>query len=259
MAKKEVATTNTNTALADTRPDYMKDTERGSENVGRDDLTIPRIGLIQDLSPQHKKNKPEYIEGAEPGLLFNTVTNKLYGSSLLFVPVTYIKEYIIWKDQAAGGGFCGAFASLKEAEEEFDKQGYGGETVKVNGVEKPAYEIVDTAQHYGMIINEDGSVEEVVSSMSKSMMKVSRKLNSMVKLAGGDRFSRAYRIDAVEDQNSAGQDYWNINVTQLGFVSENVYKQGEKMYESISSGTRAVNYGDNAATSEAKEEAEREY
>ena len=48
-----------------------------------DDITIPRVDVLQALSPQRKKTNAEYIEGAEEGMLFNTVTKQLYGSNFL--------------------------------------------------------------------------------------------------------------------------------------------------------------------------------
>lgn len=216
-------------ALSDARPDFMKANDRGNEDVSIDDLTIPRIDVIQDLSPQIKESKPEYIEGAKVGMLFNTVTNKLYPGGIIFVPVFFRKEWVVWKDIKAGGGFKGAFDSELEAEK-FRRTLDDGSKC----------ETVDTAQHYGIVINPDKTLEEVVISMSKSKMKVSRKLNSMVKLAGGDRFSRAYKIDSVEDQNSAGQDYRNLSFKQLGFVDEVTYHCAEKMYESVSAGLKNV-------------------
>lgn len=212
------------------QPDYMKDSGRGQENVGMEDMTIPRIDVIQDLSPQHKKNKPEYIEGAEPGMLFNSVTGRLYGENLFFVPVYFRKEWVIWKSQDSGGGFMGAFPSKEAAEAEFAEKGYGDE-----------YEIVDTAQHFGCIIDtETEKYEDVVLSMSKSKMKVNRKFNTMVNMAGGDRFSRVYEVKAVPDVNKANQEYYNLSIRQLGFTPKEVYEHCESLYEMISSGERDV-------------------
>jgi len=61
MAKKDVAVA-AQTGLAE-RPAWMGDSIRGSEEVTIQDVTIPRLSIIQDLSPQRKKNNAEYIEG----------------------------------------------------------------------------------------------------------------------------------------------------------------------------------------------------
>lgn len=242
MAKaksKEVANVK-NQFLAE-MPDYMDaDSYRGQENVGIDDLTIPRLGLIQDLSPQRKKTDPQYIEGAEEGMLFNSVTNQLYGDKVTFVPCYMRKEWVIWKKQAAGGGFEGAFPTEAEAMAEFKERGYDTETFSQDGNKVCAHEIIDMAQHFGIIIHDDGTTEEIVLSMSKSKMKVHRQFNTLVKLAGGDRFSRAYEIGVVADKNNADQDFYNFSVSVLGFVPEHIYRKAEKLYESVSSGVKDV-------------------
>jgi len=230
MAKKEVSKkVETGVAITDERPDWMeRKSDRGNEDVGMNDVTIPRLDILQDLSPQIKKNKPEYIESAEAGMLFNTVTKDLYGNSVMFVPVYFRKEWVIWKDIKAGGGFRGshetkalaleALAELEDAEQ---------------------CELVDTGQHFGLIVHGD-RIEEAVISMSKSKMKPSRQLNSMVKIRGGDRFSSVYEIKAVEDQNAAGQDYWNLAIRPLGYVSEELFKRAEKLYEAVKLGVKDV-------------------
>ena len=103
VVKKE----NSSVVVSDERPDWMEDSNRGSEGVTAEDLIIPRLDVFQDLSPQIKKNKPEYIEGAEAGLLFNTVTGQVYGREIMFVPVFYRKEWVIWRTRKAGGEIVG--------------------------------------------------------------------------------------------------------------------------------------------------------
>lgn len=250
-AKKEVATTEEE-MFPTVAPDYMnQDSTRGQEGVGVEDLTIPRLDVIQDLSPQHKENKPEYIEGAKVGMLFNSVTKQLYGDTVYFVPVFFRKEYVIWKSRNVGGGFMGAYPTEAAAKHELETQGLDISELDTKG--EPMYQITDTAQQFGMIIHEDGTTEDIVMSMSKSKMKTSRQLNTISKIAGGDRFSRVYKISAVEEQNSSNQDYWNLNVSQLGFTPEDVYHKAEEMYDSIASGARDVNR-DAEATSDDDEE-----
>lgn len=238
MAKKEVVKKEEGALISQERPDFMNnESNRGQEGVGIDDLTIPRLGLIQDLSPQRKKTDAAYIEGAEEGMLFNTVTNVLYGTSIMFVPVYYRKEWVIWKAQSEGGGYCGAYPTEHEAKVEWESQGYEGQ---VNKKGEPIYEVNDTGQQFGLVVHEDGTTEDIVISFSKSKRKIDRQLNTMVKMAGGDRFSRVYKISAVSDQNSAGQDFYNYGVSMMGFVNEETYRKGEKLYDAISSGQRDI-------------------
>lgn len=228
MAKKnEVAALD---SLPTERPDWMGDSGRGNDNVGVQDLAIPRIDIIQDLSPQHKESKPEYIEGAKPGMAFNTVTGKLYGKQVFVVPVFYRGEYVIWKDQDHGGGFRGAFPTIAEAEEELAKLD-----------DAALCEIVETKQQFVLVVHPESTVDEpvleqAVMSMSKSKLKPNRTWNTMIQTSGNDRFSRMYKLSAVEAKNANNQDYYNWRVDQLGFVTEAIYKAAEKFYEAVSSG-----------------------
>jgi hypothetical protein len=226
------------------RPDWMKqESTRGSEEVTNKDITLPRIQIIQDLSPQHKKNKDEYIEGAEVGDAFNTVSQQLYKESLLIVPVYFKVEYIIWKSQDSGGGFHGAFDTELAAKREIPA------AVKEGGGTEDMYEVVETNVHFVMILDEEKSTPEVpvvgqaVISMSKSQNKVSRNLNSIIRMAGGDRFSKIYRLRTVDDKNAVGQEYKNWGIKQYGWVSEALYALGEHNYNAVKSGERKVDYG----------------
>ena len=227
---KEIASTDLYSNEMPAHLQGKEGSQRGSEDVGIDDLTIPRISIIQDLSPQHKESKSEYIEGAKVGMAFNTATLKLLGSGFLIIPVLFRKEFVLWKDRKAGGGFGGAFDTPEQAKAEM-----------VNLEDANKYDIVDTGQHFCLIVNEaTGASEEAVVSMSKSQMKVSRQLNTMARIAGGDRFSRVYKLEVVADQNKNGDDYYNWKVTQLGYAPEDLYRKAEKMYEDVKAGQRDV-------------------
>jgi len=233
----------------DVRPDWMdEDSGRGNEGVTSNDMTIPRVSIIQDLSPHHKKNKPEYIEGAEAGMAFNTVTNELYGSDLMVVPVLFRKEWVIWKDIDSGGGFKGAYPTQVEA------------VSAMEDLEDAAQcEVVDTAQHFVLVVDPASTAEhviykEAVVSMSKSQMKPSRQWNSMIQASGGDRFSRLYRLDVVEDQNAAGQEYYNWKPKQLGYVNQTLYSAAEKLYNAVKSGAADVKRDAPATADHAKGE-----
>jgi hypothetical protein len=242
MAKKDVAVAS-QTGLAE-RPDWMGSSNRGSEEVTINDLTIPRLSIIQDLSPQRKKNASEYIEGAEEGMLFNTVTNQLYAEPVLFVPVYFRMEWIVWKHRDAGGGFVGAYATQDEAVAAVGAHPMAGQTTEKGD---PVLEVQDTAQHFGLLMDPNSPLEsihttEIVISMSRSQLKPSRQLNSMIRISGGDRWERYYRLSAVQVDGPRGE-YYNWKVEQLGFVTEQVYAQAEHLYESVKSGERDVERG----------------
>lgn len=220
-------------------PDFLKDqtTSRGSENVNAEDLVIPRLELVQDLSPCRKRTDPNYIEGIEEGMLYNNVTRQNYGMEALVIPVYFRKEWLIWKDRDAGGGFRGAFSSESLANEAMGALEDGNDC-----------EVVDTAQHFCLLIRpETGKVEEIVVSMNKSKMKVSRKWNSLIRMNGGDSFGRIYRMGTVTEKNSKNQDYYNLVISPAGFPSKELYDRALKLYEAIAAGKADVDRGTDVA------------
>lgn len=230
-SKKEVTTVQAagGIAVLDERPDWVQqDSARGSEEVTANDIILPRIDVLQALSPQIKKSDPKFIPGSEQGVIFNTVSGELYGPSVMFIPISFKREFIIWQDRKAGGGFRGAFQTEDEAEAELAT------------LENPdGHEIVETHVHFVLLLTEDGRTEEAVLSMARSKRKVSRKLNSLVQMIPGDRFSRVYRLSAVEVSGPKGE-YWSFDVASVGYASKEGYLRGQSVYEAIHRGERAI-------------------
>jgi hypothetical protein len=214
--------------LSTVRPDHVTNQARGNESVTTDDMSVPRISMIQDLSPQHKKGKPEYIDGAAVGMAFNTATNELYGSYLYAIPVYFKKEWVLWKDRKKGGGFGGSFKSKREAESALHHMEDGSD-----------YDVVDTGQHYCLVVNANDPLpapKQAVVSMSKSQMKVSRQWNTIIATTGEDRFARVYKLEVVDDQNKNGDDFQNWRVSSVGYTPKDMYEAAEHFYDSIASG-----------------------
>lgn len=239
--KKQVAVKEQNApAVQNEVPDWLKDKmgqTSGSENVNSDDLIIPRLELVQALSKCRQKRDAQYIEGAEEGMLYNNLTRELHGEEVLVVPVFFKKEYLVWRDQELGGGFAGSHETQALAEDERAQQ------------ENPdEWESVETHLHFCMLIREDGGTEEVVLSMAKSKIRKSKAWNSLIRINGGPRYSRVYKVAGVEAKNDKNQDYFNIDITNHGFVSEEVFHQAEETYKAISEGQRAADHTYDAAS-----------
>lgn len=226
VEKKTEIATQINGVVAE-RPAWLQEGRAGSEDVSANEMILPRVDVIQALSPQIKKNDPSYIPDAEQGMIFNTVTGQLYGSEVTFVPVLFRKEYTVWKLRKAGGGFCGAHKYEADAQ------------LAVEQMENPAdYEVVESHQHFCIILSDSGP-QEAVFSMTKSKLKVSRALNTLIQIAGVDRFAKAYKLSAVEDSGAKG-DYWTFKAHPVGYVSQDLYNKGKSLYEMIKAGAADV-------------------
>jgi hypothetical protein len=208
-------------------PEWLQKGNQGSEDVTVKDMVLPRVDVLQALSPQLKKNDGAFIPGAEQGQIFNTVTGTIYGPSVTFIPVMFRKEFVLWKLRSAGGGFIGAFKDQLE-----------GNTALAAMPNPKDFELVESHQHFCTILTDHGT-EEAVFSMTKSKLKTSRALNTLVQIAGVDRFAKAYRIDAIEESGDKG-DYWGFKVHPVGFVSKELYDKSHALYEMIKAGAADV-------------------
>lgn len=224
---KNTAVTKTETQL----PAFLRNTGpvRGAEEVGADDLVIPRLELVQSLSKCRKKSDPAYIEGIEEGELYNNVTRERYGSVVTLVPVYYKSTYLLWRDQDLGGGFAGSYSTIELAEKARQTQEAPDE-----------WEAVRTGEHYCLILREDGRMQEILVSMAKSKLKHSKKWNALIRMTEQDSFARQYHYAGVDDKNAKNQDFFNVKISAAGFVAEEVYHRAEKLYELIQSGAVTV-------------------
>ena len=101
MAKKDDA------KLFEHLQNFDKDLE-GFEGVNLDTMAIPFIKILQKLSPELDAKDDKYIEGAKEGMLFNTVSQRLYETPLRFVVGKF--EHLFIEYLPKRGGFVNAWA-----------------------------------------------------------------------------------------------------------------------------------------------------
>lgn len=85
------------------------------------------INVLQDLSPQCKSSKPEYISGAKGGMFLNTLTNELLTGPLQVVVLNVEKKHVEWKPNR--GGFVKTWSTS-----EYDNGFVTGTLQRVDGV-----------------------------------------------------------------------------------------------------------------------------
>lgn len=214
-------------------------------NMGLDDVQIPLISVLQSLSPQVKKSDPKYIKGAEEGQIYNSLTLEVTdGSKGIFVIVAaYKRHFIEWRPRTAGGGKVAEYAidSGKDKELQAQETAKGIEYFLPNG-----NTLEDTAEYYVLIFNEDGSVDRAVLPMSKTNLKVSRRLNSLMssvkmKNAKGQDFtpaiySQIYKLTTVVQ--TKGNNSWYIwAVERVGSVKDaTVYEAARQFSQAVRKG-----------------------
>ena len=67
---------------------FEADANQGAQNIAQEDLALPFLKILGQLSPEVNKRDGKYVEGAEPGKIINTVTNELF-DKISVVPCHY--------------------------------------------------------------------------------------------------------------------------------------------------------------------------
>ena len=125
---------------------------------------------------KHKKRNQAYIEGAEPGMLLNTVTKKVYDGSkgIDVVPCHYKLEYQEWSDFGTGSGRPEQiYPDTSDVLTKTTKDAMGKDRLPNGNY------ILTVGQHF-VLISDNGSSETALISMSSSQGKISRKWNAMM-------------------------------------------------------------------------------
>ena len=218
---------------------YEGDAHAGFENVKTTSLALPILKLLQNGSGEAQKRNQNYVEGAEPGMLLNTVTKKLYqgAEGIEVIPCHYKLEYQEWADFGTGSGrpeniYDANSDILSKTKNEMGK----------DRLENGNY-ILTVGQHY-VLIKDGISTENALISMSSSQGKVSRKWNSMmmsITLDGKNgpytppSFSHKYRLTSVLNSGK-GNQWYGYNVVKVGPVEEPaLYERAKKFYTSLAS------------------------
>ena len=83
---------------------FEDDMGKGLGTIGQQDLALPFLKILAQLSPEVNKRDGKYVEGAEAGMIYNSVTGELYNGTegINVIPCFYKLEYLEWKDRGEG-------------------------------------------------------------------------------------------------------------------------------------------------------------
>ena len=177
----------------------------GLENVGVKDLLVPRLSILQALSPQLKRKDAAYIEGAEAGMIADVGTGELFPDGVLFLPVHYRKDFLEWAPRSTGKGLVATHGdpSILDQCSRDEKN----RPVLPNG-----NYIAETAQFFG--INLTAGRRKCFIPMASTQLKKARKWNTLatgekLKRSNGTEYTaplfyRAYKLGTADESNTEG-------------------------------------------------------
>ena len=214
VAKKNgnsVAVIEADTMLADSKK------FSGLENMNSpDDLALPFLKVLSQLSPQCNKTSNNFVDEAEPGMIYNTVSGKLYDGEegIDVIPCHYRRQFIEWGERGKG---TGAPVAIHEADYDI---GQAPRDANFQNRLPNGNIVEETANHFVLILSDMGA-EQALITMKSTQRKVSRKWNSLMqsqKIQGKDgkpftppSYSHVYRLRTVPQSNSKGTWFgWEI-------------------------------------------------
>ena len=156
---------------------FGDDVSKGFENMTQDDMALPFVRILGQLSPQVTDGDAKYIEGAKPGMIYNTVTSELYDGKkgIKAIPCYYRKDYPEWSDRGEGNVAPVATHLPNSAIIQTGKR-EGSKIRLPNG-----NYLEETAYYYIMLETKTGGFTPALITMKSTQLQVSKKWNSMMK------------------------------------------------------------------------------
>ena len=198
--------------------DFEADSGMGLENIDKGDLALPFLKLLQSGSYETKKKHAKYVEGAEAGMFYNTVTKKLYSGEkgMNVIPCFYKMTYPEWAPFDKSEGRPVHPDRGPEVMAQTTKS--GTKDVLANG-----NEIIKTANHFVIILGD--RPEKALMSLKTTQLKTSRGWNSLMdnemiisKTSGksipAPAFSRVYKINSVENTGNFTWHGMTVNLVR---------------------------------------------
>jgi hypothetical protein len=226
------------------------------------DFLIPMVYVLQPLSPQVLRDKPEYyMEGAEPGNIWlkNSLEDPLQGD-VWFQPCYHYRKWVEWIPRKQGGGFVASYdhdgkqvppASLK-ATQYRDPENPKALRWKING----ANDLIDTQYYVGYILETDGTKpREYIIPLSSTGHTFGKAMMSAAKnrLTPSQRqaplWSSMYHIVTKMRSNQAGEWYVLDFPDTAGnpdevvkWVAQDQYLSGRRLRDAFEQGTVKADY-----------------
>jgi len=231
-----------------------------------DDNIVPFIVLLQDMSPEVKKRDPEYVDGAEVGMLLNKATKQLYAADekqaeeaglpiLEFQPCYFDRCVVEWVPRADGGGFVARHELQGSPEQTMEKLGARqvpdpqDPNKKIWRTSDGKNDLIDTRYHFGHVISEDGISPAVLAfsstghTASREWMTMMNNFKVPVKQADGTTvlksapsWSKKYRVGSKPKSNKKG-DFFVVNIADAGVIVDTAVRAaGKALNASVGSG-----------------------
>lgn len=233
MAKTEIALKKDNAVAL---PDFMAEhAGLGTETLGAADVEIPRVKLMQALSPEL-----EEFNVLKQGDFFHTLAEENLGKTVRVCPIYIDNRFILWRPREAGGGI------LARADDGVHWSPPNGEwTVKLKGGAEVKWRTAATVAQsgldqwgsynpsdpnsppaatrmYNIVVTfpDNPDVPPAVLTLQRSAIRVARRFIGKLKITRAPSFGLIFEMSSVKDKNANGETFHNYAFKGDGFVTD---------------------------------------
>lgn len=248
-------------------PSFMQDKQgAGTDHLDTKDMEVPRIKLIQAISPEVTEHT-----NAMAGEFWHTLAEESFGRKVSIVPIYIDKRFILWRPRKAGGGILARAddgtnwnppntdftITLPETKKNVtwrtggdivDEQGRvtakNVGTVAASGLDQwGSYDPDNTSSQpaatlmYTMVVAMPDYPDYGFAQLTlqRGSVSVAKNLIAKLKLNSKPSYGRVFSLESVEDQNSSGDPFFNFRFTADGYVqNEDAYNAYEALYKQFS-------------------------
>ena len=224
---------------------FAADAGIGVNDLGSEDLAIPFIRILQKMSDQLDE-----LDGAKAGDIFNSVTREVIKGKdgVRVIPCAYRLEWIEWEPRGTGTGAPFAIYQTGDTLPETERS----EDNKDMVVDGGGRYLERTAQHYVLVIDEDGVAQQALLPMKATQFKKSKQWNSAIKsikmkdtngnLFTPPRFSHIWHLSTAGEENKSGSWHgWQITKDTV-IEDATLYAEARLLAQSIQAGEVKVQH-----------------
>ena len=226
---------------------FEADAGQGIANIKQEDLALPFLKVLGQLSPEVNKRDAKYVEGSQPGMIVNSVTNELYDGEkgIQVLPVYYKRQQIEWQDR---GESKGAPVNIYDAGDDVPQttRDKSNKDRLANG-----NYLENTVSHFVVLLGKTPTTALI--SMKATQLKISRKWNSMmmgIKMQGKNglftppTYSHIYKLKTVQQSNDKGT-WFGWDVSKVGPIADKgIYEIAKGFSNNVAKGAVVAKHGD---------------
>jgi hypothetical protein len=211
--------------VSTSRPKSLADELTGTEDIGANDVRLPRLAIAQGLSNEMIPGDARYIPDLKLFDFFNDLSGEIYGQGpITFIPVRRDVRRIEFVPRNEGGGIVDMDVPLGDKRLAWTRD-------PVSGDKRPP--IATKFTEFVILMLRSGKRPEPIMLSIKDTNKFNRRasdqLTTFIKLRGAAIYAGLYSIASKPEKNDKGT-FGTPVVKNAGFINVDT-PLGKKLYD----------------------------